>query len=87
MRKTYYDGTMIYLIRYDRKAGKVVTLKRFHSSDRACAQRERLTIELEFHKSGVPCEVVLLEAADDQTLERMHQRYFKSPRELVESLA
>lgn len=77
---------MIYLIQYDRKTGKVRDQKSYHSSDRAFAQRERLAIELDFHKSGVPCEVVLLEAADEQTLRRTHQRYFKTPRELVESM-
>lgn len=77
---------MIYLIQYDRKEGKVRELKSFHSSDRAYAQRERLALELDFRKSGVSCEVVLLEATDEQALKRAHQRYFKSPREILESI-
>ena len=78
---------MIFLVQYDRKAGKILDLKAFTSSDRAFAQRERLAVELDYHRSGVSREVVLLEATDEQTLRRTHQRYFKSPRELVESIA
>jgi len=77
---------MIYLIKYDRKQGKVLDKKAFASSDRTFAQQERLALELEFRKSGVPYEVVLLEAADEKTLQRVHQRYFKSAREIVESM-
>ena len=78
---------MIFLLQYDRKEGTVRKLKPFPSHERAKAQRERLTIELSLHKTRVPDEVVLLEAADEQTLRRTHQRYFKTPRELVESMS
>jgi hypothetical protein len=77
---------MIYLVQYDRKQGKILDKKAFPSTDRAFAQRERLTIELEFRKSGMPYEVVLLEAADEEILKRIHQRYFKSASEIVESM-
>jgi hypothetical protein len=78
---------MIFLVDYDRKKGTVRKLKSFPSAERAKAQRERLSIELSLHKAHVPCEVVLLEAADEQTLKRTHQRYFKTTRELVESMS
>ena len=77
---------MIYLIKYDRKQGKILEQTSFPTSDRAYAQRERLALELDFRKSGMPYEVVLLEAADERTLKRLHQRYFKSPREIIESI-
>ena len=77
---------MIFLVEYDRKEGKILDLKSFRGADRAFAQRERLSIELENHRSGLSREVVLLEAADEKILRRTHQRYFKSPGELVESL-
>ena len=77
---------MIYLIQYDRKAGKIRHFRSFPSSDRAYAQRERLAIEFDLRRSGEPSEVVLLEAADEKTLKRLHQRYFKSAREIVESM-
>ena len=66
---------MLFLVEYDRKEGKIRKLRPFHSSDRTFAQRERLALELDFHRSGVPYEVVLLEAADEQTLKRTHQRF------------
>jgi hypothetical protein len=78
---------MIFLLQYDRKQGTIRKLKPFPFAERAKAQRERLDLELSLHKAGVPDEVVLLEAADEQTLKRTHQRYFKTPRELVESMS
>jgi hypothetical protein len=78
---------MIFLLEYDRKQGTVCKLKPFSPDERAKAQRERLSIELSLHKAHVPHEVVLLEAADEQTLKRTHQRYFKSSRELVDSMS
>jgi hypothetical protein len=78
---------MIFLLQYDRREGTVRKLKPFPSTERVKAQRERLKIELSLHKAHVPHEVVLLEAADEQTLKRTHQRYFKTPRELMESMS
>jgi hypothetical protein len=77
---------MIFLLEYDRCKGKVSKFKSFASSERAQAQRERLDIEVCLHRAGVPHEVVLLEAADEQTLKRTHQRYFKTASEIVESM-
>ena len=77
---------MIFLIEYDRKRGTLRKLKRFSGGDRAQAQRERLAIELHLRRSREQCEVVLLEAADEETLRRTHKRYFNTPRELVESM-
>jgi hypothetical protein len=78
---------MIFLLQYDRKQGKVRKLERFSFAERAKAQRKRLDIELSLHKVRVPYEVVLLEAADERALKRTHQRYFKTPRELVEAMS
>jgi hypothetical protein len=79
---------MIFLLQYDRKHGTLVSkLKLFRSDERAKAQDERLKIELSLHKARVPHEAVLLEASDEETLKRTHQRYFKTPRELVESMS
>ena len=75
---------MIFLLDYDRKQGKLRDLKSFH--DRAQAQRERLDRELCLHRSHEPVEVVLLEAADEDTLRRTHKRYFQTSRQLVESM-
>jgi hypothetical protein len=77
---------MIFLLQYDRKKGAIRSLKRFDARERAQAQQERRDIELSLSKSRIPCEVVLLEASDESTLRRTHQRYFKSTRELIESM-
>ena len=78
---------MVFLIDYDRKLGKV-KVERFEDSDLAKAQPERLRIELSDMAavmSGAR-EVVLLEADDEKTLHRTHQRYFKSAKEIVDSM-
>jgi hypothetical protein len=77
---------MIFLLEYDRKGGKLCKFKQFLDADRAQAQRERLAIELELKRSQELREVVLLEAADEDTVRRSHKRYFQTPGELVESL-
>ena len=77
---------MIFLVEYDRKRGTLCKLTPFSAGDRLQAQRERLDIELGQNRSNSPCEVVLLEAADEETLRRTHKRYFNTPRELVESM-
>jgi hypothetical protein len=77
---------MIFLLEYDRKRGTLCQIKSFSASDRARAQRERLDRELGLCRSRQAREVVLLEAADEQTLRRTHKRYFNTPRELVESM-
>jgi hypothetical protein len=77
---------MIYLIEYDRKRGAIVRKKAFSANERGQAQGERLALELDLNKSRTLYEVVLLEASDEETLKRTHQRYFRSPRELLESM-
>ena len=77
---------MIFLLEYDRKRGALRDLKAFPAVERVQAQRERLIRELALHRSPGSCEVVLLEAADEETLRRTHKRYFNTPRQLVESI-
>ncbi len=76
---------MIFLIEYDRGVGKIVKLSTFSDTDRQCAQRARLSRELELARHGLTREVVLLEAKDQKALERTHRRYFRSATELAES--
>jgi hypothetical protein len=78
---------MIFLIDYDRKKGKLRLFKRFRDDQRAEAQRERLDIELSLNGSRASREVVLLDAEDEETLHRSHQRYFKTTREILESMS
>ena len=79
---------MIFLIDYDRKKGKLRDFRRFQDLQMAEARSERLRIELS-DKAAVLSgdrEVVLLEADDEKTLHRTHQRYFKSARDIVKSI-
>lgn len=78
---------MIFLVDYDRKKGLIRLFKAFKVEQRAEAQRERLDIELSLNGSRGSREVVLLEADDEQTLRRTHQRYFKTAREIMESMS
>jgi hypothetical protein len=79
---------MIFLIDYDRKRGKLQVLKRFLDHQRPEAQKERLRIELSARDEVLSGkrEVVLLEADDIGILHRTHQRYFKTPKDIVESM-
>jgi hypothetical protein len=78
---------MIFLVDYDRKKGELRLFKQFRNDQRAEAQRERLDIELSLNGSRASREVVLLEADDEQTLHQSHQRYFKTTREILESMS
>jgi hypothetical protein len=78
---------MILLVDYDRKKGELRSFKRFRDDQRAEVQRERLDIELSLNGSRASREVVLLEADDEQTLHQSHQRYFKTTREILESMS
>jgi hypothetical protein len=78
---------MIFLVDYDRKKGELRSFKHFRNDQRAEAQRERLDIELSLDGSRASREVVLLEADDEQTLHQSHQRYFKTTREILESMS
>lgn len=67
---------MIFLIRYDRSGGQLVSQRVFSDSDRAAAHRARLDLELLLHESGTDHEVVILDAASEHDLRRTHERYF-----------
>jgi hypothetical protein len=79
---------MIFLIDYERKRGKLKGLKCFPDHQRPEAQKERLHIELSARDAVLSGkrEVVLLEADDIGILHRTHQRYFKTPKDIVESM-
>lgn len=77
---------MIFLIDYDRKKGCLEMFKSFEAALRPEAQRERLERELSLNGSRGSREVILLEADDERTLHRTHQRYFKTAREIIESM-
>lgn len=76
---------MIFLIRYDRRVGKVVEIKEFIDQDRQVAAKLRLDMELNLAKQGVEHEVILLEADSKAALRKTHNRYFANVDELTET--
>jgi hypothetical protein len=77
---------MIFLIEYDRSAGRIVSMRTYDAARRPEAADARLDLELDLNRKGVDHEVVLLEADSEADLHRTHQRYFKNLRELIEAL-
>ena len=76
---------MIFLMEYDRRKSRIVSLRRYNDSERRKAEVCRLETELQLHRSGIAREIVLLEAASERALRRTHRRYFQDAREIVES--
>ena len=71
-----------FLIHYDRPAGQLLSIREY--SDEEEAQAIADCDAQEFAKPD-HVEVVLLTAACRADIERTHARYFKTPREMVES--
>jgi len=69
---------MIFLIEYDRKRGRIVASQNFEDTQRGEAVATRLELELDNNRKKIDHEVVLLEAASQEALERTHRRYFAS---------
>lgn len=74
---------MIFLIEYDRKAGRLVRLVSFEDSERQKAEDRRLELELSLKRDGIEREVVLLDAASEEALHLTHARYFEDIRGLT----
>ena len=73
---------MIFLIEYDRVRGALVSKSLFLAERRHDAQKARIELEVSLNAAGVDHEVVLLEADDEASLRKTHERYFKSAGEL-----
>ena len=76
---------MLFLIEYDRRKGKIVTLQQYADSDRLVAESDRLNLELDLRNAGEEHEVVLLQAASQEALRRTHARYFDDISDLVKA--
>lgn len=66
---------MIFLIEYQRSAGRIVQFQKFRDEERAVAERARVDRELA-RRADADYEVVLLEAESEQALRKTHGRYF-----------
>ena len=71
-----------FLIHYDRPRRQLLSIREYDHEERAQASADRDAQE--FAKPD-HVEVVLLSAACRADIERTHARYFKTPREMVES--
>ncbi|MFM8332976.1 MAG: hypothetical protein ACKN9T_14930 [Candidatus Methylumidiphilus sp.] len=76
---------MIFLIEYNRSEGLIVTFSEFGDAQRREAEDARLSIELALNRKGIAHEVVLLEAASKEALQRTHQRYFRDLTQILQS--
>lgn len=74
---------MIFLIEYDRRQGRILTLKSFSDNEREVAEDARLDLELELNQKEIENEIVLLEATTENALRKTHRRYFEDLRELA----
>jgi hypothetical protein len=74
---------VLFLIEYDRSAGRIVTFARFADTERVEAEERRLALEIGLSQQGVDREVVLLEASTEDALRRTHRRYFENIPELA----
>jgi hypothetical protein len=66
-----------FLIRYNRKAGQIVSIQRFSDAEKAQADGVRLQLELDLLRRQQKDEVVLLDAASEEALRKTHRRYFE----------
>lgn len=73
---------MIFLIEYNQKEGKIVSLREYEKSRQREAEHVRIEREVELNRQGVDHEVVLLEADSEAALRRTHRRYFESLQDL-----
>lgn len=78
---------MIFLIEYDRRAGKLSSIATFSDSLRPEAESSRLALEIRNLNAGVSNEIVLLEAVSESDLRRTHRRYFEAIEDLARSSA
>lgn len=75
---------MIFLIQYDRREGRMVSIESFSDSERSKAQDLLLGLELQLNQNGAENEVVLLEAESEDALRVTHRRYFEDLSELLD---
>ena len=78
---------MIFLIEYERAAGRTVSMTTFSDSDQERAADARLQLELDLNRRGVQHEVVLLQAENEAALRRTHARYWDDLATMIDRFA
>lgn len=69
---------MLFLIDYDRQRGQIVSFQTYPDSQREKAGEVRLALELKLRGEGIEREIVMLEAASEEALQKTHRRYFEN---------
>lgn len=70
----------LFLLRYDRRHGELLSIAEFGGSDFPAANKELLRAET----ANPELEVVLLQAESEEQLRKTHGRYFGEFRELAD---
>jgi hypothetical protein len=78
---------MLFLVQYDRRAGRIVRLDRFSDDQRHLAAETGLNLEIELQRRRQSHEVVLLDAASEEALRKTHGRYFEDVEGLLAAMA
>jgi hypothetical protein len=73
-----------YLIVYDRRAGAIVAVEEFDTSEREKALPRRFELERAYRGRG-DIEIVVLAADSREELLTTHARYFRTLEELTQS--
>ena len=66
---------MLFLVHYDRKQNKMVSLKEYQEEERQLAYQDRLAMETIHARLDGSQEIVLLEAASKEQLRKTHPKY------------
>jgi hypothetical protein len=69
---------MLFLVHYDRKQNKVLSLKEYQDEERAIAYQDRLSMEKLYSRANDTQEIVLLEAVSKEQLRQTHPKYVPS---------
>lgn len=74
---------MLFLIEYDRLKGEIVSLSTYADDQRGQVDEARLQLELKLRRENTKREVVVMQAADEEALQKTHARFFKSAQALL----
>ena len=75
-----------FVLIYDRDRQEILDLQRFDPSDRAGAEELRLKAQRRALDEHLDHEIVLFQAASEESLRRTHGSYFLTERELLERM-
>ncbi len=69
---------MLFLVDYDRRQGRIISMRSYPELQRSQANGARLALELDHMRAHIEREVVLLEARSEQAIRKTHRKYFEN---------